>query len=1132
MTRQPSFMQDVTDRIKKVQGIGVPEIPIHNSRKSTKRRTQRTGDTSGSEHAINTARRSEATSNTQARSITTVARSCPAVSESAGDDDAPSTKECRISLPSVSFCRAIVVAIALAVLLACAAMFTLMAWSTLRFKTLEVSGCNVRIDIRRRLIQELIYKDLTKQRYESMLTSLKADINHWIALPADRAVNSVWGHMLTEHHSNSAWEGKSESARREIAYREWVELTRTWTSSAGCDDPLECGQHVTSISAGYDTGQFAGLWLSSGCRRSNQNDSDCSDQQLGFVWDASGPLSAGSSTLTQFEVNVSSGERGKEISRKTFKPAEDPALNVQRMLASDPERRPLRAWSKAYQLRDSFNMGITWTAPISYCGKYKCMKGAVGASIRLEDVSFHCRLSWEDLSRSILEQDKVSRLTAGNSAAFVVNQMSYADHTQVGLLLAASDRQATFPEDQLTKATESPQHIVSLAARVLLARYGSWDSPELLQQVKVLYNPVAVLSPDLEGNVSQQRLSETMAFFNFSRREAERNPPVYKQCEVYLDETYLEQNETDFHHADCFRVGATSLKFDERSRWLAVLVLPGDAFGAPGRSTRRQVDHDFDYMQSQLSGTEAEALGIGGVVVIGAALIAIALGSMLGMQVSKPLHRLSWLMKQLGNFDFSHDSQEWVELHAARRSRIRDVRELQDAFRRLSRGTEAFARFVPETVVQNIIHGHKPELDLQKRRITIMNSDIEGFTAISEKLELDDLLCFLCRYLSVMTHIIEICEGVVSEIQGDGLVVFWNSPDDVEEHAFKACAAALAQQHAIGVLYPEFSKMVDNWNGQQLNIRIGIHTGEVLSGNIGSTTKMKFGCLGEAVKIAADLQESCKSYGAKVIISGDTHSELNEDYGCLCRRIDLLQLKGDANEEKTWIYEVIGREGATELHDDDQTSEALSSPCTQGSQRGMGMRRPSASLQPTSCVVSEAIRRSTTSLARGSGSQAPCLGPMINWLLHRKAVPGEVGEDNLATASARAAFAATGSSAPCRTSGLSRSSSLAAVVVDEGHDIEEWLSQHDADLSESESCDGTRDVDRITFDQRRRSQIFEEALDSFHCGMLERTLSLAETLKDDEAAAALVERVKSLSGPCERVATRPRSSDDLRAAGL
>jgi len=1039
-------------------------------------------------------------------------------------------------MPSVSFCRAIVVAIALAVLLACAAMFWLMAWSTHRFKDLEVKGCKDRIDIRRKLIQELIYKDLTRQRYESMLTSLKANINHWIALPADRAVNSVWGHMLTEHHSNSAWEGKSESARREIAYREWVELTDTSASGARCDDRLECGQLVTSISAGYDTGQFAGLWLSSGCRHSKQNHVDCSDQQLDFIRDASGPLSAGSSVLTQFEVNVSSGKRGKEISRTTFTPAEDPALNVQRLLAANPERSPHRAWSKAYQLPNSSNMGITWTAPISFCGKYKCMKGAVGASIRLEDMNFHCRLSWEALSRSLLEQDQPFQLTAGNSAAFVVNQMSYADHTQVGWLLAASDRQAMFPEDapELNKATESPQHIVSLAAGVLLARYGSWDSPDLLQQVKVLYKPVQVLSPDLEGNASQRSLSdtmalsETMAFFNFSRREAERKPPVYKECEAYMDETYLNGSEEDFHHADCFRVGATSLKFDERSRWLAVLVLPGDAFGAPGRSTRRQVDLDFGDMKSQLSGTEAEALGIGGVVVIGAALIAIALGSMLGMQVSKPLHRLSWLMKQLGNFDFSHDSPEWGELHAARRSRIRDVRELQDAFRRLSRGTEAFSRFVPETVVHNIIHGHKPELTLQKRRITIMNSDIEGFTAISEKLELDDLLCFLCRYLSVMTHIIEICEGVVSEIQGDGLVVFWNSPDDVEEHAFKACAAALAQQHALGVLYPEFSKMVANWNGQQLNVRIGIHTGEVLSGNIGSTTKMKFGCLGEAVKIAADLQESCKSYGAKVIISGDTHSELNEEYGCLCRRIDLLQLKGDANEEKTWIYEVIGREGATELHDDDQTSEGLPSPCTQGSQSPRRMRRPSSSLQPTSCVVSEAIRRSTTSLARGSGFQSPCLGPMINWLMQRKAVPGVAEEDNLATASAHAVFAASASSASCRTSGLSRGSSLAAVVVDEGRDTEECFSQHDADLSESEACDGTRDVDKITFDQRRRSQIFEEALDSFHCGMLERTLSLAETLKDDEAAAALVERVKSYSG----VATRPRSSDTLRAAGL
>jgi len=143
---------------------------------------------------------------------------------------------------------------------------------------------------------------------------------------------------------------------------------------------------------------------------------------------------------------------------------------------------------------------------------------------------------------------------------------------------------------------------------------------------------------------------------------------------------------------------------------------------------------------------------------------------------------------------------------------------------------------------------------------------------------------------------------VVAEILGDGLLVFWNTPGDVYQHAARACEAALAQQEALVLLNAELRAL----GMPQLAIRIGLHTGPVLSGNIGSHKKMKFGCMGDAVNIASRLEGLCKFYGISVICSAATHAGLPPDSGIICRRLDLVQLKG--KREPTSIYEVMSRE--------------------------------------------------------------------------------------------------------------------------------------------------------------------------------------------------------------------------------
>merc|ERR1711953_307956 len=100
-----------------------------------------------------------------------------------------------------------------------------------------------------------------------------------------------------------------------------------------------------------------------------------------------------------------------------------------------------------------------------------------------------------------------------------------------------------------------------------------------------------------------------------------------------------------------------------------------------------------------------------------------------------------------------------------------------------------------------------------------------------------------------MTRIVTLYDGVVAEILGDGLLVFFNTPDDVEDHAAKACGAALAQCDVLGPLNDELNE----FGFPRLDIRIGIHSGTVLTGNIGSESKMKFGCMGDPINLASRL---------------------------------------------------------------------------------------------------------------------------------------------------------------------------------------------------------------------------------------------------------------------------------------
>jgi len=234
---------------------------------------------------------------------------------------------------------------------------------------------------------------------------------------------------------------------------------------------------------------------------------------------------------------------------------------------------------------------------------------------------------------------------------------------------------------------------------------------------------------------------------------------------------------------------------------------------------------------------------------------------------------------------------------------LEEVRQIWDVTRKVQASSALLARFVPGFVAEGIVRGTiQPGMYVNERVVTVLFADIRGFTGITEALPHVDMFQFLFRYLTVAVRLVESFQGVVAEIHGDGVLCFWNAGKAVDNHHEKACTAAVAMTQAVELLTREFQQT----SLPNIKIGIGIHSGPVLSGIIGCSEKMKWGCLGDTVSLAIQIESLCKLYGVAIVCSGGTHDHLPQDGPFLCRRLDMVRLRG--REEALRMYHIHSRD--------------------------------------------------------------------------------------------------------------------------------------------------------------------------------------------------------------------------------
>lgn len=216
--------------------------------------------------------------------------------------------------------------------------------------------------------------------------------------------------------------------------------------------------------------------------------------------------------------------------------------------------------------------------------------------------------------------------------------------------------------------------------------------------------------------------------------------------------------------------------------------------------------------------------------------------------------------------------------------------------------TGLFGQYVPPQIVSVMSRDPKRfTMEAESREMTVLFSDVVGFTSVSEKLDPKQLSQLMNAYLSAMTKIIYEHGGTIDKYIGDAIMAFWGAPLDDPDHARHAAEAAIAMQRGMTA----FRTLCAERGWPELKIGIGINSGEMRVGNMGSSYRMAYTVMGDAVNLASRLEGLTRKYGAWIIIGEQTKSRIP---AAVAREIDLVKVKG--KNIPVAIYEPLDEETA------------------------------------------------------------------------------------------------------------------------------------------------------------------------------------------------------------------------------
>lgn len=268
-------------------------------------------------------------------------------------------------------------------------------------------------------------------------------------------------------------------------------------------------------------------------------------------------------------------------------------------------------------------------------------------------------------------------------------------------------------------------------------------------------------------------------------------------------------------------------------------------------------------------------------IVLYAAIVALFVGVLLsfmvGRMLGRPLRRLAHSAAELRQLNF--EAAERLP-----RSRLAELDDVNQAFNGSVGALNAFARYVPRQLVSRLIEeGMTSARNIELREMTIVFADLAGFTGLASHLSAEETASYLNGYFETVSDAIAESQGTIDKFLGDGVMAFWGAPSDQPDHAAMAIKAVKSLAERINQ-----SPDID------LRVRIGVHTGKVVVGDIGTSSRMNYTVIGDAVNVAARLQEYGKQVDpdAKVIALASAQTMAHLPEGASTTSLGPVQLRG------------------------------------------------------------------------------------------------------------------------------------------------------------------------------------------------------------------------------------------------
>lgn len=273
-----------------------------------------------------------------------------------------------------------------------------------------------------------------------------------------------------------------------------------------------------------------------------------------------------------------------------------------------------------------------------------------------------------------------------------------------------------------------------------------------------------------------------------------------------------------------------------------------------------------------------------------AVILGIVLATIFSSRISKPIVKLANDAELICQLKLKEVKNTF--------SRIKEISLMADSFSKMKNAIASFQRYMPIALVKNLLLTNKiAEVGGEMRELTLLFSDIENFTSISENISAQDLMQYLSEYFQSATRVILQTGGTIDKYIGDGIMAFWGAPIADKDHALHACQAAWQLQQA-------FQKLNEKWqteNKPQLATRIGINTGPVVVGNVGSDDRLNYTSLGNTVNLASRLESLNKNYHTYIMVGESTYNLVKDKF--IFRLLDKVTVKG--KKQGSYVYELM-----------------------------------------------------------------------------------------------------------------------------------------------------------------------------------------------------------------------------------